>query len=183
MADLVRRKRQTVLKMADLIMMEFSTESKAEAVRQTLLDMSQDYLIEPADAVIATKYTGGQVKLNQVLQPAQARAVSRMFWSSLIELLFMMPLAGATIASALSGRLAGLGINDKFTQAAGKALQSGNAVLFLMVRTMITDKVLATLRGAGGKASRSPLDRSKERVLKTTLACLEAAIVTSGSPP
>ena len=74
--------------MADLIMMEFSTEPKAEAVRQTLLDMQKDYLIEPDDAVIATKRAEGQVKLNQILQPVRAGAVSGMFWGSLIGLLF-----------------------------------------------------------------------------------------------
>ena len=181
----VRRKRQKVLTMADLIMMEFSTEPKAEAVRQTLLDMQKDYLIEPDDAVIATKYAVGQVKLNQVLQPVRAGAVSGMFWGSLIGLLFMMPLAGAAIDTApgaFRGRLADLGIDDNFTQQAGKALQSGNAVLFLMIRKMTTDEVLNTLRGAGGKASRSSLDGSKEGVLQATLACLQAAIVRSRSP-
>ena len=40
-----------------------------------------------------------------------------MFWGSLIELLFMMPLAGAAIGAAsgaLKDRLADLGINDDF---------------------------------------------------------------------
>jgi uncharacterized membrane protein len=181
----VRRKRQKVLTMADLIMMAFSTEPKAEAVRQTLLDMHKDYLIEPDDAVIATKYAEGQVKLNQVLQPVRAGAVSGMFWGSLIGLLFVMPLAGAAIATApgaFRGRLAELGIDDNFTREAGKALQSGNAVLFLMIHKMTTDKVLVTLRGAGGKASRSSLNEGKEGVLQSALACLQAAIVTSGSP-
>ena len=108
-----------------------------------------------------------------------------MFWGSLIGLLFLMPLAGAVIAAtpgALRGRLTDLGINDNFTREAGKALQSGNAVLFLMTREMTTDEVLATLRGAGGKVSRSSLDGSKEGVLQAALACLQAAIVRSRSP-
>ena len=171
--------------MADLIMMEFSTEAKADAVRLTLLDMQKDYLIEPGDTVIATKYAGGQVKLNQILQPVRVDAVSGTFWGSLIGLLFLLPLVGGAIAAdpvALRGWLPALGISDNFVQEAGKALQSGNAVLFLMIRNMTTDKVLTTLRRAAGKASWSALDESEEALLQTALACLQRSIVTFGSP-
>jgi uncharacterized membrane protein len=171
--------------MADLIMMEFSTEAKADAVRLTLLDMQKDYLIGPGDAVIATKYAGGQVKLNQILEPVRAGAVSGTFWGSLIGLLFLLPLAGAAIAAdpvALRGRLPALGISDNFAQEAGKALQSGNAVLFLMIRKMTTNKTLATLRSAGGKASWSSLDESEEGPLQAALSYLQKSISTFGSP-
>ena len=50
--------------MSDLLVMAFSTEAKAEAVRRTLLDMHEDLLIEPSDAVIATNCASGLVKLN-----------------------------------------------------------------------------------------------------------------------
>jgi uncharacterized membrane protein len=71
---------------------EFPTEAKAEELRQTFLDMQKEYLIELGDAVIATRCAAGQVKLNQLYQPVKAGAVSRLFWGSLIGLLFMMPL-------------------------------------------------------------------------------------------
>jgi uncharacterized membrane protein len=171
--------------MADLIMMEFSTEAKADAVRLTLLDMQKDYLIEPGDTVIATKYAEGQVKLNQILQPVRADTMSGTFWGALIGLLFLLPLAGAAIAAdpvALRGRLPALRTSDNFVQEAGKALQSGNAVLFLMIRKMTTVAVLATLRTAGGKASWSTLDEGEEGFLQAALACLQKSIVTFGSP-
>src|SRR5262249_15896253 len=81
--------------MSDLLVIEFPTEAKAEEVRQTLLDMQKEYLIELGDAVIATRCAAGQVKLNQLYQPVKAGAVSGLFWGSLIGLLFMMPLVGA----------------------------------------------------------------------------------------
>lgn len=90
--------------MSDLLVVEFPTEAKAEGVREMLLAMQKEYLIEPRDAVVALKEVNGQVKLNQLLQPVAQGAVSGMFWGSLIELLFMMPLAGAAIGAA-SGAL------------------------------------------------------------------------------
>ena len=95
-----------------------------------------------------------------------------------VGLLFMMPLAGAAIGAtsgALSGKLADLGINDDFMRQAARTLQSGNAALFLLIRKMTTDKVLAALRGAGGTVMRSSFDETKEDALREALADVRAA--------
>src|SRR5690242_7513158 len=101
--------------MSDLLVIEFPTEAEAESVRQRVLAMQKDYLIELGDAVVAVKAPDGSVKLNQLFQPVKAGAVSGMFWGTLIGLLFMMPLAGAAVGAAsgaLSGKFTDLGIND-----------------------------------------------------------------------
>ena len=41
--------------MSDLVVIAFATEAKAEEVRQKLLAMQKEYLIELGDAVIAVK--------------------------------------------------------------------------------------------------------------------------------
>ena len=99
---------------------------------------------------------------------------------SLIGLLFMMPLAGATLGAAsgaLGGKLADLGINDDFMRQAARTLQSGNAALFLLIRKMTTDKMLAALRGVGGTVMRSSFDETKEEALREALADVRAASV------
>jgi uncharacterized membrane protein len=53
---------------------------------------------------------------------------------------------------------------------AAQSLQSGNAALFLLVRKMTTDKVLAALQGEGGTVIRTSFDESKEEALRTALA-------------
>ena len=164
--------------MSDLLVIEFPSEEKAEGVREMLLAMQKEYLIELGDAVIAVKEDSGRVKLNQLLQPVARGAVSGALWGSLIGLLFMMPLAGAAIGAAsgaLGGKLADLGINDDFMRQAARTLQSGNAALFLLIRKMTTDKVLAALRGAGGTVMRSSFDETKEEALREALAGLQAA--------
>ena len=164
--------------MSDLLVIEFPSEAKAEGVREMLFAMQREYLIELGDAVVAVKDDRGRVKLNQLFQPVAHGAVSGMLWGSLIGLIFMMPLAGAAIGAAsgaLSGRLADLGINDEFMRQAARTLQSGNAALFLLIRKMTTDKVLAGLRGAGGTVLRSSSDETKEEALRAALANVRAA--------
>ena len=164
--------------MSDLLVIEFPSEAKAEGVREMLLAMQKEYLIELGDAVIAVKDDRGRVKLNQLFQPVAHGAMSGMLWGSLIGLLFMMPLAGAAIGAAsgaLGGRLADLGINDEFMKQAARTLQSGNAALFLMIRKMTTDKVLAALQGVGGTVMRTSFDETKEEALRQALAAHTAA--------
>lgn len=164
--------------MSDLLVIEFSSEQKAEGVRETLLAMQKEYLIELGDAVVAVKEADGRVKLNQLFQPIPQSTVSGMFWGSLIGLLFMMPLAGAALGAAsgaLRGWLTDLGINDDFVREVARTLQSGNAALFLLIRKMTTDKVVSALRGAGGTIMRSSFDETKEAALQAALADLRAA--------
>jgi uncharacterized membrane protein len=164
--------------LSDLLVIEFPSEAKAEGVREMLLAMQKEYLIELGDAVVAVKDDRGRVKLNQLFQPVAQGAVSGMLWGSLIGLLFMMPLAGSavgTASGAFSGRLADLGISDAFMRQAARTLQSGNAALFLLIRKMTTEKVLAALRGAGGTVLRSSFDETKEEALQAALAGARAA--------
>src|SRR5262249_39835973 len=164
--------------LSDLLVIEFPSEEKAEGVREMLLAMQNEYLIELGDAVVAMKEADGPVRLSQLFQPVAQGAVSGMLWGSLIGLLFMMPLAGATVgaaAGALRGRLADLGINDDFMKQAARTLQSGNAALFLLIRKMTTEKVLAALRGVGGTVLRSSFDETKVEALQAALADAQVA--------
>jgi uncharacterized membrane protein len=166
--------------LSDLLVIEFPSEEKAEGVREMLLAMQKEYLIELGDAVIAVKGPSGRIKLNQLFQPVAHGAASGALWGSLIGLLFMMPLAGAAIGAAsgaLGGKLADLGINEAFMRQVARTLQSGNAALFLLIRKMTTDKVLAALRGAGGTVLRSPFDETKEEALQAALAEARAVSV------
>jgi uncharacterized membrane protein len=164
--------------MSDLVVVAFPTEEKAEEVRQKLLAMQQEYLIELSDAVIAVKQPNGQVKLNQLFHPTAAGAAGGALWGTLIGMLFLMPLAGTALgaaAGALGGALTDVGIEDRFMKEAAQSLQSGSAALFLLIRKMTTDKVLAALQGVGGTVLRTSFDHTKEEALRQALAAHTAA--------
>src|SRR5215472_16784021 len=86
--------------MSDLVVIEFPSEAKAEEVRQKLLDMQKDYLIELGDAVIAVKQPNGRIKLNQLFHPTAVGAATGTMWGTLIGLIFLMPLVGAAVGAA-----------------------------------------------------------------------------------
>ncbi len=159
--------------MSDLVFIAFDTEKKAEEVRDKVLGMQREYLIEVEDAVIATRDDKGRVKLNQLMHPAASGAVSGAFWGMLIGWLFLMPVAGAAVGAAggaLGGSLIDVGINDEDMRTqANEALKPGTAGLFLLIRKMTTDKVLEDLKGVGGTVIRTSFDHAKEEALKAAL--------------
>ena len=164
--------------MSDLIVIAFPSEEKAEQVRQKLLNMQQEYLIELGDAVIAVKQEDGRIKLNQLFSTTAAGAVSGTFWGALVGLVFLMPLVGAAIGAAsgaLGGALTDAGINDDFMKDAAQALQPGTAALFLLIRRMTTDKVLHALKGEGGTVMRTSLDHTNEQALRDALSAARSA--------
>src|SRR5271166_2318156 len=114
--------------MSDLVVIEFPSEEKAEEVRQKLLGLQKDYLIELGDAVIAVKQPNGHIKLNQLFSTTAVGAAGGAFWGTLIGFIFLMPLAGAAIGAAsgaLSGKLTDFGINDDFMREAAAIRQCG----------------------------------------------------------
>ncbi len=159
--------------MNDLLVIAFPSEQKAEEVREKLLAMQKEYLIELGDAVVAVKKPDGNIKLNQLVSTTAVGGASGAFWGALIGLIFMLPMAGAALGAA-SGAIAGaftdFGINDKFMKEVAQAVPVGGAALFLLVKKMTTDKVLDDLKGVGGAVLRTSFDKSMEDAIKTALA-------------
>jgi uncharacterized membrane protein len=168
--------------MADLLVIAYPTEAQAEEVRRRILGMQKEYLIELGDAVVAVKQPDGQVKLNQLFSPVAAGAASGALWGSLLGLIMLMPLVGAAIGAAsgaLGGKLSDVGINDDFMREAARTLESGHAALFLLIRKMTADKVVAELKGSGGTVLRSSFDETKEQALREALAGAQAAVAAA----
>ncbi len=164
--------------MSDLIAIVYPTEAKAEEVRQRVLNLQKEYLIQVGDAVIATKTEKGDVKLNQLFSMTGAGATSGGFWGLLIGILFLNPLLGVAVGAAsgaLGGKLTDVGINDKFMKELSSTLQPGNAALFLLVRQMTSDKVMKDLSQFGGTVLKTSLNEDKEQALRDALAGAVAA--------
>ncbi len=159
--------------MSDLVVIAFPTEARAEEVREKILHMQSEYLIELEDAVVAVKREDGKVKLNQMVNPLAISTASGTMWGAIIGMIFLMPLAGAALGAAsgaLTGALTDIGINDKFMKDVAGAISPGQAALFLLIRRMTTDKVLEDLHGVGGTVLRTSFDHSKEAALRDALA-------------
>lgn len=172
--------------MSDLVVIVYPTEARAEEMRQKLIGLQKEYLIEIGDAAIAVMHEGGKVKLNQLLNTTALGAVSGSFWGLLIGAIFLMPIFGAALGAAsgaLGGALTDYGIDDSFMKDLAGSLQPGNAALFVLVKKVTGDKVLEALRGTGGTVLKTSLDQSQEQKLRDALADAHAtAPATSDAP-
>lgn len=159
--------------MSDLVFIAFPTQQKAEEVRQKVIAMQREYLIELGDAVVVVKNADGRIKLDQLMNTTATGALTGALWGTLIGFIFLMPLLGTAIGAAsgaIGGKLTDFGIDDNFMKEAAGSLQPGTAGLFLLIRKMTTDKVLADLKGVGGTVMRTSFDETKEAALRAALA-------------
>ena len=155
--------------MSELIVIGYDTPDEAEAARKALLGMSREYLVDVADAVVATADKDGTIKLNQMVNLWTAGAAGGAFWGLLIGFIFFNPLLGVAVgagAGALSGALTDFGINDKFMKDVANVLQRGQAALFMMVSATASDRVVERLAEKGGRILRTNLDRDAESRLR-----------------
>ena len=161
--------------MSNLVFIAFPTEQKAEEVRQKVLSLQREYLIELGDAVVVVKDDKGHVKLNQMINLTATGAASGALWGTLIGFIFLNPLIGTALGAAsgaLGGKFSDIGINDQFMKDAAEALQPNTAGLFLLIRKMTTDKVLADLKGVGGTLMQTSFDETKEAQLREALSAV-----------
>ena len=159
--------------MADLIVIEYDDLHQAEEVRLKLQKMQKDYLIDLEDAVVAVKDQEGKVKLHQIQNLTATGAVSGGFWGTLIGMIFLNPLLGlaaGAAAGAVGGALTDVGINDKFMKELASGFNNGTSALFVLVRKVTPDKVLAELEGSGGKVLRTSLTHEQEEKLQAALS-------------
>jgi len=164
--------------MADLIVIEYDDIHKAEEVRLKLLKMQEEYLIDLEDAVVAFRDEKGKVRLNQIHNLTASGAVSGGFWGTLIGMIFLNPLLGMAAgagAGAISGALTDVGINDNFMKEIASGFQNGTSALFVLVRKVTPDKVLAELKGSGGKILQTSLTHEEEAKLQTALSAAKPA--------
>ncbi len=149
--------------MSDLIVVAFDDEGTAFEMRAELVNLQKEYLLEMEDVVVVTRSAEDKVQLHQVANLTAIGAVGGGFWGALIGLLFLNPLLGAAVgagAGALSGAYSDVGINDDFMKELGQTLKPGSAAVFILVRKITAEKVVARL-GAF---------RAKGLVLQTSLA-------------
>ena len=160
--------------MSKLIAVTFEDPATAFDLKAKLVSMQKDYLLELEDIVVVTREADGKPKLHQATNLTSLGALSGGWWGMFIGLLFLSPLLGAAIGAgtgALSGKLSDIGIDDRFMKEVGQGLKDSQAALFVLVRDITQDKVLASIepfRGKG-KVYTSSLSQQDEKALRQIL--------------
>jgi uncharacterized membrane protein len=172
--------------MAEMVAVGFKTPEEADRVLSELARLQKEYLIDLADAVVAIRQPDGKVQLKQSVNLAGLGAasggLSGAFWGTLVGLLFLNPIAGLAVggavgagAGALSASLIDYGIDDNFIRSIAATLQPGSSALFVLVRKVQPDKVLAELSRFEGQVLRSSLAPEQEKRLQAALSQKMAA--------
>ena len=160
--------------MSDLVFIAFPTEQKAEEVRQKVLSLQREYLIELGDAVVVVKDDKGHVKLNQMINLTTTGAASGALWGTLIGFIFMAPLLGTALGAA-SGALGGKLPLDVLLTAAIQQARDGYVVTRSQAR--LSAEKLAELKDVPGFAAAFLVDgkppqqgsKLKQEALASTL--------------
>lgn len=175
--------------MTELVAMAFEDPEDADRVLAELRRLEKQRLIDLwDDAVVAVRKLDGNVELKQSPNVAQSSAtsgaISGALWGSLVGSLFLNPIAGFGVGAllgagggalvtaggaALSGSLVDYGI-DKFVRSMADTIKPGSSALFILVRTVEPEEVLAELSRFRGRVLRSSLTTEQEARLRDALA-------------
>ncbi|ASY55043.1 MULTISPECIES: DUF1269 domain-containing protein [Sinorhizobium] len=178
--------------MSDLIVIGFDTPEEADRVLLKLHSLKKEYLIDLEDAVVVVRDAEGKVHLKQSLNLTTVGAASGLLsgslWGGLVGLLFLNPLAGFAIggalgagAGALSGSLADYGIDDEFIKSLGSTIPNNSSALFILVRKVQPEKVLAELSGLRGRVLKTSLSPEQEQKLQAALSEAQTPSPQAGS--
>jgi len=167
--------------MSELVVVGFEDTEQADRALTELVRLTKEHLIDLEDAVVAIRSPDGTVRIKQSVNlvglGAAQGSLSGALWGSLVGLLFLNPLlgfaAGAAVGAgsgALAGSLGDYGIDDGLIGSIGETLQPNTSALFVLIRKVQPEKVLAELSGFKGKVIRSSLSPEQEQRLQAALS-------------
>lgn len=159
--------------MSDLVVFAFKTPTGAEEMRDALVGMQKEHLIELEDAAVVVRKPDGKVKVKQATSLVGAGALGGAFWGMLIGLLFFMPwlgLAAGALGGAIGGKFTDIGVDDKFIKEVGNSIEPGQSALFILVHSATADKVLPKLEHFDATVIQTSLSEEDEAKLRDTFS-------------
>jgi uncharacterized membrane protein len=167
--------------MSTLIAITYTDVNQAGKVFNTLKRLVTEHVLDMHDAVYVTKDSSGEVDLHQLVnmagQSAARGGMGGALWGGLIGLLFLQPLAGMAIGAAvgagtgaIAGSMTDYGIDDNFVKQLSAQMTPNSSAIFVLIRRMTEDKVMAELGQYGGTVLRTNLSDSAEQRLQAALS-------------
>lgn len=157
--------------MSDLVAIGYDSVGTAQQVAANVVELQKSHVIELEDLVVVEREADGKVKLHQP-STVGVGAAGGALWGGLIGLLFLAPLVGMAIgaaAGAAGGALRDYGVDNKFMEELGAALEPGAAAVILLIRKVSVDRVLPEIK-IPGRVIQSSLNNETEQRLTDALA-------------
>ncbi|MFG2824361.1 DUF1269 domain-containing protein [Kitasatospora sp. NPDC048365] len=155
--------------MSNLFAISYPDLPTAQKVRDELVGLQKQKLIELEDVVVVERREDGKIKLHQAVSTTGVGAASGALWGGVIGLLFFMPFLGAAVGGATGaaiGASTDTGVDDNFMRQVGEQLEPGSAAVFALVRRATADKVVPAVAAFGGRLIQTSLSHEEEEHLK-----------------
>ncbi|MFJ9676521.1 DUF1269 domain-containing protein [Streptomyces sp. NPDC101194] len=156
--------------MSNLFVIAYDDLATADQVRDKLLSMNREHLIDLEDVVVVERREkDGKIKLHQAVNHVGNGAAGGALWGSVIGLLFLVPFLGAAVgaaAGAAGGSVVDTGVNDDFMKELSANLRPGAAAVFVLVRKSARDKVIPEIVKFGGQLVQTSLSKEDETHLR-----------------
>ena len=143
--------------MYELLAIAYDTLPEAEAARSTLVSLSSRYLVDVADALVATGQGEGRIRLERLVDMWPESSSGRPIWGTLAGILHRHPRIG--LATQSPGALDDHGVSDGFMDQVAEQLTGLRAVLFILARRANANHVLECLHQGLGIVLRSDFHR------------------------
>jgi uncharacterized membrane protein len=135
--------------MQHLTVLAFPNPTQAFPLREALVKLNDESLLELVDAVVVIRDADGNLKLHQSEGAAAGCAAAGSVTGMIVGAIFAQPWAGSLLGmgiGAIIGARMDLGINDQFMKDLGTTITPGTSALFLLGGKMQLDKARQRLK-------------------------------------
>jgi len=165
--------------MTDMLVLAFDGIDTADKVRDRLIDLNAQYLLQLDQAVVVVRGEDDKVKIKDEPSLTGIGALGGAFWGLLVGLIFLVPAVGfvvGTVSGAIAGHFAKYGISKEYMQQIQAAIQPGQSALFILADNVKADRVVPMLQEFHPKVIRTSLTAEQEKNLRESFGGSSAAV-------
>ena len=170
--------------MSDLIVAAFDTETGADEMRDAMIQLQKEFVVELADAAVVVRGADGKVRVKQAIDLVGAGALGGAFWGMLIGLIFLVPWLGLAIgaaAGAIGGAFTDIGVPDDFIKQVGEQIRPGSSALFLLLNKQTPDRLIEEFHKFHGTILKTSLSHEEEMKLREAMGAGAGAGTEAGA--
>jgi len=156
--------------MSNLIVARFDDAHTAFLARAALARLQGELSLPGRDLAVVTREAGGEMALQEAIGLSGERELRPTYWETLVSLLFAPGPSTGVGGDATSAELAKIGVDAAFRNRLAEQVRAEtSALLVLITRPAIREKVVGVLRGFHGEIMRTELTGEDREVWRRAL--------------
>jgi len=155
---------------SNLIVARFDDAHTAFLARAALARLQKDLSLRGHDLAVVTREEGGEIVLQEAVGLSGDPEMHPTYWKTLVSLLFASASSTGAGGEAVSAKLTAIGIDAAFRARLAEQVRPGTSALLVLVnRSAIREKLLGVLHGFQGEIMRTELTGDDPEVWQHTL--------------